>query len=209
LFSDKRLSIDGTMSCASCHIPDQNFTDTRPTAVGLHGQVLTRHTPSLLNVRYAVNLFRDGRAVDLEAQIRAPLLSRAEHGLTDGEFHASPLGLPASTLANLSRVAGTITHLRHSGQLDALNALITMDRDVAALGRFTVTLDPKDIGQFKTPSLRNVARTGPYMHDGSVASLPEAVDLELYSRSAHNYPLVLTEDERADLLAFLQALSSP
>ena len=72
-----------------------------------------------------------------------------------------------------------------------------------------MTLDPKEIGLFKTPSLRNVAVTGPYMHNGSVASLAEAVDLELYGRSTQKYPLELTEDERSDLLEFLRALSSP
>lgn len=98
--------------------------------------------------------------------------------------------------------------MRQSGQLDALNALVTTDRNVAALGRFVVTLNPDDIGRFKTPSLRNVALNGPYMHDGSVKTLQEAVEIELYGRSARNYPLVLTEDERGDLLAFLKELSS-
>jgi cytochrome c peroxidase len=128
---------------------------------------------------------------------------------SDGEFHPSPVRLRDSTLARLGSLARQVATLRQSGQIDALNALITTDRDISALGRFVVTLNPDDIGRFKTPSLRNVALNGPYMHDGSVKTLPEAVEIELYSRSTHNYPLVLTEDERADLLAFLNELSSP
>lgn len=304
LFTDTRLSANGMMSCATCHIPEKHFTDGRPTARGRDGRSLTRHTPSLLNVRYLNSLFWDGRASDLAAQARTPLLGRAEHGLTertaaelvrsddyyaatfprltgvkrnslsirdialalsayertllaadsafdrsqfghdrtamtpaarrgfelfrgrakcaschssdensalftDQEFHASPLPLPESAVSQLGELTAKVEALRTRGYIDELNALISTDRDIAALGRFTVTLDPRDIGSFKTPSLRNVALTGPYMHDGSVASLPQAIEIELYSRSPGNYPIVLTEDEREDLLQFLLALSSP
>lgn len=304
LFADKRLSADGTISCTSCHVPAKRFTDGRPTARGLRGQKLTRHTPSLLNVRYASSLFWDGRAGELATQARAPLLAPAEHGLanerslkkivgadtayaaafehlfgvkpeqismqdvgtalaayeqtlvaadsefdryqyghdpkamspgairglalfrgraqcascheigdssallSDGKFHASPVPMPASALARLGKLAERVSSLRHRGDLDALSALIATDRNASELGRFVVTLDPKDIGLFKTPSLRNVSVTGPYMHSGSVTSLAAALDMELYSRSTQKVPLVLTEDERSDLLAFLDALTS-
>ena len=128
---------------------------------------------------------------------------------TDGDFHASALDLPSGAVARLGELAKRVTLLRERGDLDTLNGLIESDANVAALGRFVVTLDPKDIGSFKTPSLRNITRTGPYMHDGSVATLERAVDLELYSRTSQRYPLVITEDERSDLLQFLAALSSP
>jgi cytochrome c peroxidase len=98
--------------------------------------------------------------------------------------------------------------LRRSS-LDALNALIASDRNVAALGRYVVTLDPRHIGFFKTTSLRDVALNGRYMHDGSVGALEQAVDLEFYNRTPQRYPLAITEDERSDLLQFLAALSSP
>lgn len=83
LFSDKRLSSDGSVSCATCHVPERQFTDGRPTARGLAGRTLTRHTPSLSNVRYATSLFWDGRATDLATQVRTPLLGPAEHGLIE------------------------------------------------------------------------------------------------------------------------------
>jgi cytochrome c peroxidase len=304
LFFDKRLSADRSISCGSCHLPERAFTDGRPTARGLHGRSLTRRTPSLLNVRYAESLFWDGRATQLEAQVRLPLLAPIEHGLpderavgtivrsdsdyastfvnllgvprerisiaevgaaiaayertltagnsafdryeyggdsramsaaavrglalfrgraqcsschligatsalfTDGKFHSSPVQIRATTLAKLGALVERVAQLRIRREFDALNALIASDADVAALGRFLTTLDPKDIGNFKTPSLRNIALIGPYMHDGGVVTLSEAVDLELYSRSSQHYPLVLTEDERSDLLQFLAALSS-
>ncbi len=68
---------------------------------------------------------------------------------------------------------------------------------------------------FKTPTLRDVARRAPYMHDGSVATLDEVIDLydrggiDRPSRSALIFPLQLTSDEKADLIAFLQTLNSP
>lgn len=304
VFMDRRFSVNGSLSCATCHIPERQFTDGRATARGLGGKELTRKTPSLLNVRYQTSLFWDGRAKDLATQVRTPFLGPAEHGLrneqavgeivrqddsyasalarlmhvpknelslrevgaalvafegtllagnspfdrylygqdlkamtpaavrglalfrgrarcaschqigetsallTDREFHASPLSIPESALAQLGALTEKVSVMRARGDIDGLNAMVASDRDIAALGRFVVTLQPKDIGAFKTPSLRNVVLLAPYMHDGSIARLPQAIEIELYSRTEQNYPLVLTEDERADLLQFLEALTS-
>lgn len=91
-----------------------------------------------------------------------------------------------------------------------LDQLLADDADIAALGRFVVTLQPRDIGKFKTPSLRNVALTAPYMHDGSSATLAQAVDVEVYYRGLETgTPLILTPQEKLDLLAFLDSLTSP
>lgn len=80
-------------------------------------------------------------------------------------------------------------------------------------GRARITLDPHDNGKFKVPSLRNVALTPPYMHDGSIATL-EAV-VEHYNsggkanpnKSGLIKPLGLTESEKKDLVNFLKALN--
>ncbi len=85
----------------------------------------------------------------------------------------------------------------------------------AELGRFNVTQSLSDLGRFKTPTLRNIAVTGPYMHDGSLKTLEEVV--EFYDEGGVSnpildggiYPLKLTEQEETDLLAFLRALTSP
>lgn len=79
-------------------------------------------------------------------------------------------------------------------------------------GRSAVTKDPKDLGKFKTPTLRNVSQTAPYMHDGRFATLEEVVDF--YDKGGipnanldpDITPLGLTAQEKADLLAFLRAL---
>jgi cytochrome c peroxidase len=95
------------------------------------------------------------------------------------------------------------------------NIGIGMDRPNPDPGRFKVTGVPRDRGAFKTPTLRNVARTSPYMHDGRFNSLAEVV--QYYVRGGYGNPtlsplvrpLDLNAQEQADLAAFLEALSSP
>jgi cytochrome c peroxidase len=81
------------------------------------------------------------------------------------------------------------------------------------LGRFWVSRDRKDLAAFRTPSLRNVAKTAPYMHDGSIATLRGVVDF--YSRGPRKNPFLdsrlgplrLTEAQKGDLVAFLESLT--
>lgn len=82
-------------------------------------------------------------------------------------------------------------------------------------GRARITLNPADVGKFKVPSLRNLAYTAPYMHDGSLATLRDVV--EHYASGGKNHPnksifvrkLDLTEQEKQDLVNFLLTLSDP
>lgn len=79
LFFDRRLSLNQTVSCAMCHIPEQGFTNNElATAVGLEGRTVRRNSPTLLNVGYQSRLFHDGREDRLEHQIWGPLLARNE-----------------------------------------------------------------------------------------------------------------------------------
>jgi cytochrome c peroxidase len=79
LFFDRRLSINKTMSCAMCHIPEQAFTNWEiQTAVGVEGRGSKRNAPSLLNIGYYDVLFHDGRDTMLETQFIGPLTARNE-----------------------------------------------------------------------------------------------------------------------------------
>lgn len=97
-----------------------------------------------------------------------------------------------------------------------VGALARTDGTVeAAPGRFAATGDEDDRGRFKTPSLRGVARTAPYMHDGSLATLEEVVAFYRAGGGANPgldpvlAPLELSDEEAAALVAFLRALSEP
>ncbi|SDQ31481.1 cytochrome c peroxidase [Pseudovibrio sp. Tun.PSC04-5.I4] len=79
LFFDRRLSINHTMSCAMCHVPEQGFTNWElSTAIGVEGRSLKRNSPSILNVAHLNVLFHDGRDHALETQFIGPLTARNE-----------------------------------------------------------------------------------------------------------------------------------
>ena len=79
LFYDRRLSANGTFSCAMCHIPEQGFTNNElSTPIGVGGRSLNRNAPSILNTAFALNLFLDGREDSLERQAVLPLLAQDE-----------------------------------------------------------------------------------------------------------------------------------
>lgn len=81
LFMDRSLSVNGTMSCAMCHVPEQGFaSQASRLAVGLEGRSLRRNAPGLLNVAWQTTLFHDGRETALETQAWAPLLHPDEMG---------------------------------------------------------------------------------------------------------------------------------
>jgi cytochrome c peroxidase len=126
---------------------------------------------------------------------------------SDNRFHSVNVGLPRSA-SKLPALTTRVVAERNAGA--RMDETILSDPDIAELGRFVVTLDPADIGKFRTPSLRNVALTAPYMHDGSVATLHEAVDRELYDHVGEaGRPLILTPHEKSDLVDFLKSLTSP
>ena len=81
LFFDRRLSLNDTISCAMCHVPEQGFASNEmATAVGIEGRTVRRNTPSVYNVAYLERLFYDGRDSRLEHQVWGPLLARNEMG---------------------------------------------------------------------------------------------------------------------------------
>ena len=93
------------------------------------------------------------------------------------------------------------------------NTGVSWNRDPIDLGRYTITKQDADRGRFKTPTLRGLAATAPYMHDGSLATLEEVVDF--YNRGGGKNPnldeavtpLELSKSDVRDLVAFLKALS--
>jgi cytochrome c peroxidase len=135
---------------------------------------------------------------------------------TDNRFHM--IGSGASQMPkNLDELAAAVEDVKKRGA----DIAVLSNEKTSSVGRYAVTLDLTDIGAFKTPTLRNVDLTAPYLHDGSLKTLEEVVQFynnggreketdpvpELLSGGIR--PLNLSKEQEADLVEFLKALTSP
>ncbi len=314
LFHDKRFSVDGTISCASCHDDDKAFSDGLQFSKGHNGLVGTRNAPTVINAAFYKSQFWDGREADLEGQSKQPFINPVEAGLSDHqpildiirtdvdyraafqtvfavEEHQLTIDHVAKAIASFERtlVSGNSAFDRYyyNGEEQALteaqvrgfklfmgqgrcvschrieqnqalftdsrfhnigigiNAIqpdipvlvsaflkadsqgvevdikVLTDKKVSELGRFAVTRDLTMVGAFKTPTLRNIALTAPYMHDGSLKTLKDVMihynngGVSTAGMKPNAYlsggirPLNLVDSQMEDLIVFLQALTSP
>lgn len=273
LFFDNILSKDYTLNCGSCHKPEFAFADTVQFSVGVDGKIGTRNTPSVMNMSARGELFWDGRAKDLEDQVKFPIenplemnlpydsavarvaSSKLYRSLFNKIYHQAPnhdnIALAIAAFERTLETDNTpndrwLNDEENSGmtaQMIRGRDLFTSDRtrcfdchftpdftadeyrniglfDGKALndsGRIVVSKDPKDLGTFKTPGLRNVAVTAPYMHDGSFKTLREVIDYydepgKFMIGSINRDTILpkkigLTEAEKDDLEAFLHSLT--
>jgi cytochrome c peroxidase len=137
---------------------------------------------------------------------------------TDNRFHNIGVGINniQEDIPALSK-----EFLLAEATMTEVDVQVLTDARTSELGRFAVTRGFDDLGAFKTPSLRNVADTAPYMHDGSIATLSEVVvhykngGVTDEGDPVNDYlsggirPLDLTDEEIDDLVAFMEALTSP
>ncbi len=289
LFFDRRLSGDGTMSCATCHNPEKGYTDGMAISLSYPTTKNWRNAPTLINVAFSRPLFWDGRARGLEEQALFPIMSAFEMNqnldfleeelkavpeyveafrvvfggeitreriamaiaafertivsrnspldrylmgdrdalnpiqkkgldifvgkgrcvlchngpnLTDNRFYN--LGVPDNpVLKNDPRVMATMKFTAKISGYTAYN-LLTEDP-----GRFLVTKDPRDWKAFRTPTLRDLALTGPYMHNGVFKDIEEVIDFFDRGGGDSPYktellkPLGLSREEKEALKAFL------
>ncbi len=273
LYFDKRLSADGSISCATCHQTRLAFTDHKSVSEGIGGQKGTRNSPTVINAGYESHLFWDGRAPSLEEQAKGPIANIKEMALTDDAHKAHfqchervkkvsgyrelfklvfggdecSMDDIAKALATFERtvLSGNSAYDRYAaGDKTAMNEEqihgyqvfkrsgcanchfgptftdgrfinigIGMNAPKPDLGRYEITKDKKDWGAFKTPTLREVAHTYPYMHDGSLHTLEEVIDYYDKGGNANPNlhplmkPLHLSEKEKKDLISFLKALN--
>jgi cytochrome c peroxidase len=271
LFSEKILSKDSSISCASCHKPQFAFADTVTFSVGIYGTLTKRNTPSVLNMKNRPYFYWDGRAPSLEAQALMPIQNEGEMGLPISEaitrLNASPLyrklfmqafkqqpnakNLGAAFAAyekTLETVNSKFDDWSNSiGKLNPKEErgrqIFTSDKakcfDCHSMEDFTtdefkniglydgnklndaglynISKQDNDKGKFKTPGLRNVGVTAPYMHNGMFTSLEQVVSFynnpAKFVTSSINIdatllkPLGLTQREQSDLVAFLKTLT--
>lgn len=244
LFLDRRLSRDGSLSCAGCHDPTRAFSDGRPVAIGIHDRKGTRNAPALINRAYGRRFFWDGRAATLEAQVLQPITNPQELDLTLPEAEAR-VGLPSAQIARAlasyvrSILSGDSPYDHYiEGDRDALSPEAVQGLQLfrgkanCIACHFTPTFTDEQLhntgvawrdgkltddgagqGQFKTPTLREVTRTAPYMHDGSLATLEDVVKFyDAGGRASPSLdpeirPLRLSPAEKQALVSFLGALS--
>lgn len=303
LYFDTRLSADNTISCATCHHPQEGCSRHTPTGVGIAGQKGGRNSPSSYNRILSDLQFWDGRAADLEAQAVGPIQNPIEMGNTHEAAVATLKSIPGYVLqfdrifpgkgvtidgvgmalaafervivsgpspfdyresykrfanlepedledlrtdapetyseyqtvrqqvetAPMSESAIRGQELFFSKKVGCSNCHvganladeqyhnlgIGMEAAEPDLGRYAITRVEKDKGAFKTPTIRNVALSAPYMHDGSLATLEEVV--EHYDKggiknawlSDKMTPLKLTPQEKIDLVEFMRACTGP
>jgi mono/diheme cytochrome c family protein len=95
LYFDKRLSKDGSVSCATCHDPAQGFAEADKVAEGIGGKKGARNSPTVLNAVFNEFQFWDGRATSLEEQAKGPLVNPVEMGFANhDEVVAAVRGVP-------------------------------------------------------------------------------------------------------------------
>jgi cytochrome c peroxidase len=94
LFYDPQLSVDGTISCGSCHLQDHAFADASPGSIGVTGVETPRNTMPLFNLRYQRRMFWDGRTFGLINQVLEPIAHPDEMGMTLADLPAKLAALP-------------------------------------------------------------------------------------------------------------------
>ena len=262
LFFEKRLSRNNTQSCNTCHVIDHHRggVDNEPTSPGAFGKRGGRNSPTVLNAGFHLAQFWDGRAENLEAQAKGPILNPIEMAMPDATVviqrlkedktyrrqfsQAFPGDADAVTYDHLARAIAAFertlitrdrfdTFLRgqnralsaheqkglrefltvgcttcHNGPLIGGNAYKKFGIFAAYppdtdKGRIDITKDEADDLVFKVPSLRNIAITGPYFHDGREASLADAVR----RMGKMQLNLDLSNDQVAAITAYLNSLT--
>lgn len=267
LFFDKNLSLDSTIACVSCHLPEKAFTDGRQKSPGIGGRLGKRNSPSLLNAAYLDLVNKDGGVKKLDLQAIVPIEDENEMGISllklSERLHQDPeyrrlaskaYGQPPNPYV-ITRALASFVRTLYSGDSaydrflqgdsSALSPVARQGKRLfeserlncnachsgfnltnnafennglhdhyADMGRMLITGDSSDLGKFRVASLRNVALTAPYMHDGSLRSLDEVIDhyeaagknpTRRQSQKIRNF--TLEADEREALLAFLQSLT--
>jgi cytochrome c peroxidase len=267
LFFDPRWTVDGNVSCATCHQPALYGTDALPTSIGVQHLKHPRNAPTVLNagLNFVQHWWGDRKSLEdqaeqaligkfssgqpdyaaVTAKLEAiegypPLFRQAFPGeaqvitsanigkaisayertlLTPAPFDAFLRGnaqaLTPMAKAGLGRFMSRGCPACHNGvgiggQMFQKFGLIeeywkaTGSQEIDK-GRFGLTKDPADLYVFKVPSLRNVAMTPPYFHDGSVATLAEAVRV----MGRVQLGVTLPDAEVSEIVAFLRTLTGP
>jgi len=279
LFYDKKMSLNGKVSCGSCHIQKFAFSDGNKTSVGFDGQSTTRNSPAIINAIAQKDYFWDGRSKKLEEMVLMPVRNHVEMGIdrienlakriSDISYYPalfeSAFGSKEVTKDKISKalsqfIRSMVTHntsydnnnltteeqsgrslfywgagcgnchngenLNSKSNFNNLGSGINFANiglDEVSIDKGVGETDENKVGLFKIPSLRNIALTAPYMHDGRFKTLEEVVEhynsgvkphknLDLALREGwddNSLPrkLNLSDKQKSSLVAFLKSLT--
>lgn len=287
LFYDKKLSLNNTVSCGSCHLQSKAFADGLKVSQGFEGRKTTRNSMAILNPILQNNLFWDSRSQSIFQLSLEPVQNHIEMGMEDIDFlskklaatsyypalfekafGASPISGTTISMA-LSQFIASITSAnskfdKHQAGEVQYTAMEQMGQDLFFSDRLkcgschagsnfsapdgifdaygggginsisggnprgttNIGLDLRSSdeglnnGNFKIPSLRNIALTGPYMHDGRFAHLEQVMDHysegikdaagldpKFRTKTGKLAPLRMTTVEKHAIIAFLHTLT--
>ena len=265
LFYDPILSLDSTVSCASCHDQSLAFADNKSISPGIKNRLGVRNAPTLTNVAYNPTLLFDGFLKTLEMQVLVPIQEHAEFNsnIVDiAEMLKQDSTYVRMSLAAYNRMPDpyVITRAISSFERTLISGNSKFDQEVfqrknvmnrsekrgmnlffnqlhctkchsgfnftdfstqnnglyevyADTGRQRATKLEADRALFKVPTLRNIALTAPYMHDGSIATLEEVIQhyerggISHVNKSQFITPFKLKARQRKDLINFLNCLT--
>lgn len=295
LFYDRKLSLNNSVACASCHKQNLAFADNVQFSEGFENKLTTRNSMPIQNITQAFNrdsividpipgffttlLFWDGREHDLKTMVMKPIVNHIEMGFTDlgkleeklarepyyeslftkafGDKAVTEERIAIAITAFVQSISSTETKFDKAMQMSSSSGLSALEKKGREL--FTTTYDCNschqiesphgyilagtfanigleqsyednglgevtkqafDNGKFKIPSLRNVALTAPYMHDGRFATLGDV--MEHYSHGIANHPnldhrlktasgtprvMEIPEGDKDAIIAFLNTLT--
>lgn len=260
LYFENRLSRSHKFSCNSCHMLDKFGVDNEPTSEGHRGQRGNRNSPTVYNAAAHMAQFWDGRARDVEAQAKGPILNPVEMAMPDEKSVVAVLksmpeyvtlfakAFPGEkdpvTYDNVAKAIGVferglitparwdkflagdrnaLTDAEKSGFLKFTSAgcaachsgallggsmyqklgVVKPYPDNKDLGRGGVTKSETENFYFKVPSLRNVEKTGPYLHNGRTQTLAEAIS----AMGDYQLGMKLTAAEVASISTWLKTLT--
>ena len=277
LFFDKKLSGNNTQACASCHKPQNSFTDDTRFSEGIDGVFGVRNSMPLMNLAWNFNdrFAWDGKELGLERQAIEPVknpiemhsdwgsvAAKLEQDLEYPTLFSKAFGTTTIDSILITKAIAQFERILISGNskfdqyllgnatlsLEELNGFTVfmdeekgdcfhchgsdnnplwtdnsfhnngLDSNFDDLGLGAVTGDPNDNGKFRSPSMRNLIFTAPYMHDGRFATLEEVINhyseglqfsstIDPLMKKVNQGGVQLTPQEKEDLKAFLLTLT--
>ncbi len=262
LFYDTRLSLNNSISCASCHKQHLGFTDNKRFSEGIENYTTSRNSMTLVNNAFQISHFWEGHGGLLSDHILNPISNHIEMGMRSAEQLSEKLKsieqyehlfqdifeeeISEDLIRDaLTTFVGSIisynTKFDKGIEIDFANFSLSekngesiffgkgkcghchRGNHFAAFWRESTNIgldleytdQGAGNGNFKVPTLRNIALTGPYMHDGRFETLEEVVNHYVNGIQEHprldwtlqNSPIDLNEEEQEDLVAFLHTLT--